>query len=358
MTTVPQDEPVHSLADIPPDAVDTVIAPPSKKRWKVWLKRLLILLVLIAVGWQFNQLFNDWSDQSESIWQRGIAWPWVVASFISFMLGQIFFALHWRQILIGGDFHAPLFATIRAYCVGTLGKYIPGKAFVLVLRTGMMPKSQGRRFDIGMAVTYETFAAMAGAGALGAVAFFVFSKSLPIYTTIALGIAIGLHIGLLPRVFEKLSKWVSVPFGKKGQVASVDRWHVTALKWSPLLLFAWLGSGLSLWALTRALDMQPINGTATDPVNLLFIIGTASFATAAGFLILFLPAGLGAREGLLAALLQFCFGATADILIVVLILRTVWTLGEVGLAGIFYLLPGIDWARAVAARRLAASADN
>lgn len=358
MTTDLQDAAAITSNDSAAEAVLEPQAAAPKKRWKVWLKRVLILIVLVAVGWQFNKLYNDWSDQSESIWERGIAWPWVAASAVAFMLGQIFFALHWRQILIGGGYHAPLFATVRAYCVGTLGKYIPGKAFVLVLRTGMMPQSKGRRFEIGMAVTYETFAAMAGAGALAAVAFFLFPTPLPIYTMTALGIAVGLHLALLPRVFEKLSKLVSVPFGQKGKVVSVAGWHPTALRWSPLLLVAWLGSGMSLWALTQALAMQPLSGSLTDPMNVLFVVGTASFATAAGFLILFLPAGLGAREGLLAALLTFCFGETADILIVVLILRTVWTLGEVGLAGIFYLTPGIGWAGAVAARRLASGADN
>jgi len=358
LTTDLQDSAVLlSPVEPPATQVEPVVAAP-KKPWKVWLKRVLILSVLVAVGWQFTKLYNDWSDQSESIWQRGVSWSWVGASTAAFMVGQIFFALHWRQILIGGKYHAPLFSTVRAYCVGTLGKYIPGKAFVLVLRTGLMPQSQGRRFEIGMAVTYETFAAMGGAGALGAVAFFLFPAPLPIYTMTALGIAVGLHVAMLPRVFEKLSKLVSVPFGQKGKVVSVAGWHPTALRWSPLLLLAWMGSGLSLWALTQALAMQPLNGSATDPMNVLFIVGTASFGTAAGFLILFLPAGLGAREGLLAALLTFCFGESADILIVVLILRTVWTLGEVALAGIFYLMPGIGWAGAVAARRLAAGADN
>src|SRR3974377_914554 len=53
---------------------------------------------------------------------------------------------HWVLKALGQD--VGLFETLRAYYIGHLGKYVPGKAMVIVLRTGLLYG----RVDTGIAV--------------------------------------------------------------------------------------------------------------------------------------------------------------------------------------------------------------
>src|SRR5208282_4118702 len=104
------------------------------RRW-AWpiTKAVLALAIIIAVAWQF------WRDlHHESLQNLTIQWEWVVLSAFLYVVGLSFACCYWyRLLVIFGE--RPLFLTaLRAYHISQLGKYLPGKAWALLMRGSMI----------------------------------------------------------------------------------------------------------------------------------------------------------------------------------------------------------------------------
>ncbi len=297
--------------------------------------------MIAAIVWQVQILSTDWADDGARVLEKGLAWSWVAIALVTFWLGQLCFALYWRRLVRASGADAPFLSTIRAYLVGTLGKYVPGKALVVVVRTGMLPDAKGKRFLVGGATVYETLTSMSAAGLIGFVALLATRRDLVMNMTGAACIALILNIVVHPRPFRQIAKVVAIPFRRQGDELPVRDWYRCYLRSAPLLLFEWLGSGLSLWATAAAFGLDVGSWEA-----MVFLTGVAALATAAGFLVLPVPAGIGVREFIVISLLTHWFGEHATAVCISLILRTIWTAGEIVLAGGLYLLPGVSWARA------------
>src|SRR5262249_42215369 len=98
---------------------------------------------------------------------------WLVASGILYLLGLAFAASYWYRLLRDLDQRPSVLAAFRAHYVGQMGKYLPGKAWALILRSSIV---RGPRVRIGIAVMtsfYEVLTTMATGALLALVFFFV-----------------------------------------------------------------------------------------------------------------------------------------------------------------------------------------
>lgn len=332
---------VDVVAPSAADAAHTGATNGRKTLFRI-VKWLTILVVIAAMAWQLSKLVDDWSTDGARILEKGVLWPWVFAALGFFWMGQFCFALYWRRLVRTTGATAPYLSTIRAYLVGTLGKYVPGKALVVVVRTGMLPEAKGRRFLIGGTTVYETLTSMAAAGLLGLIALASTRSDLVMNMTGAAAIAIALNVIVHPVPFGHLAKLVAIPFRRKGDPLPASDWYRCYWKSMPLLVCEWLGSGLSLWATAAAFQLPNVYSVEAA----VFMTGVAALATAAGFLVLPVPAGVGVREFVIISLMVKWTGDQTAAVCVSLILRTIWTTGEILLAGGLYMLPGVTWARA------------
>ena len=129
----------------------------SKRRLWTVAKWLLCLAVIGFVG-----------KRGYELWQRDtveleVQPLWLVLAGFVYVIGWFPSVWFWREAArrLGGD--VSIMAAARAYYCGHLGKYIPGKAMVLVIR-GCMVADQGSPMRIGMlTAAYETLVMM-GAG--------------------------------------------------------------------------------------------------------------------------------------------------------------------------------------------------
>jgi len=313
------------------------------------LKWATIVVVLAAVVWQFRKLATDWAGDGAAVIERGVAWPWLVGALVVYACGQFCFALYWRRLLRATGIEAPPIQAIRAYLVGTLGKYVPGKALVIVVRAGMLPSGQGRRLVVAGVTIYETLTSMAAAGLIACIALTLTKSTLVNNILGAVAIAVVLNFGVIPPVFARISRWVALPFGRDSSNLPYGDWYRCYWRSTPLWICEWLGAGLSLWATAAAFHLDVWSWGAV-----VYMTGVAALGTAAGFIVLPVPAGIGVREFIIILLLEKWFaghvaGAHATAVAVSLMLRTVWTVGEMLIAGGLYALPGVSWAGARAA---------
>ena len=97
------------------------------------------------------------------------------------------------------------------------------------------------------------------------------------------------------------------------------------------LVAGWVLLGGSLAAVAQSIGVD-----CSSPADLVLAIGATAVATVLGFVILFLPSGLGAREFVIMVLLR-PWGASAAV--VAVLLRLVWVVSELCVAGVLYRWP-------------------
>jgi uncharacterized membrane protein YbhN (UPF0104 family) len=158
---------------------------------------------------------------------------------------------------------------------------------------------------------------------------------LPFYWLTALGglaIGLGFLVLVIPRVFQRLTRLVSVPLRGVGAEATprlTGRLLGEGLLWSA---GGWVFLGLSQLAVLRAFDAA---GTGeAGAVGLVGVVfASVALATAAGFVVAVLPGGLGVREGVLMSTLAPAVGSDRAV-IASLLLRLVWVAAELAAAAI------------------------
>jgi uncharacterized membrane protein YbhN (UPF0104 family) len=344
-----------------------------RKWWPVG-KAILAVAILVAVGRQFAR-----DLQRPELWQRSFRPEWLALAGVLYLLGIALSAFYWQRLLRELGQRPTLATVVRAYYLGHLGKYLPGKAWALFLRTTL---STGPGVRIGVAVLtsfYEVLATMAAGVLLAAVLFALllppgsaalnwatlrsqltwesaekFARDREVLVALALLLLIPTGGPILPPVFNRIVYRLSVlkniasrqPGGEINP-ASLPRVRFGSL-FEGLVLAAggWLLLGASLWAVLAGILREP--PTWQWDVWCRYSAMTA-LAYVAGFVIVVVPGGLGVREFFLTLFLtaELTAQGTTDAgearalaVLAVLLLRLVWTAAELTFGALVYWLPG------------------
>jgi uncharacterized membrane protein YbhN (UPF0104 family) len=316
------------------------------------VKTVVALLVLWAVGQHVLRNWHDLESQSRSLHFEP---AWLGGAGGLYLAGLTACGWFYERILRSSLAPVRLMPALRAYMVSHLGKYVPGKALVVVIRTGLVVPFGGRQSTAAIATFYETLVMMAAGGLISAAGFsmaagsfsakfklpFRGSVELPVYRVAAVaGLALGLAflVVVMPRVFGRLVRFISLPIPGVGPDASPRiTWRLLGqgLLWSSA---GWFLLGLSQLAVVRSFD--PAGAAALVALGLVpVVIASVALATVAGFVVAVLPGGLGVREGVLMSALAPALGSVKSV-VAALVLRLVWAGAELAITAL--LLP---WSR-------------
>jgi uncharacterized membrane protein YbhN (UPF0104 family) len=325
----------------------------ARPRWKrltiAAVKFAVAVVVLWAVG---RHVLRTWNDLGG--WRMTLQFKplWLVGSSLLYLVGLAACGRFYQRILRAGPAPVALAPALRAYLVSHLGKYVPGKAMVVVVRTGLVVPHGARASTAAIATFYETLVMMAAGGLIAAAGFAPAVGShrialtlpgwgpvaLPVYRLAALvGLVLGLAflVLVLPPVFTRLAGLASLPLAGVGSEALpqlTTRLLVQGLLWSSA---GWLLLGLSQLAVVRAFD--PTGAETLVALGLVpVVVASVALATVAGFVVAVLPGGLGVREGVLMSALAPALGSDRSV-VAALALRLVWVAAE--LAATAVLLP-------------------
>jgi hypothetical protein len=228
------------------------------------------------------------------------------------------------------DIRPPWGAAFRAYYVSHLGKYVPGKAWAILMRATMLP---GVRPGVAaLTAAYETLTTMA-AGALIAAAvipwLLVGQESLSVQ---ALGLLALAGLPILPGVFNWVIGRIAAPFIDPVDPLPRIRW--TALPEGVAVTgVGWACLGVSVLALIQALIPD---APTPSPGFAVRCLAFNALSYVAGFLALPAPGGLGVREAIFQQLLATELRVThpeGDVAaglaaLTVIVLRLVWTAAD------------------------------
>ncbi len=338
----------------------------TKPKRRVWTiaKWVLCLAVVGFVGKRGYELWQQDAVELE------VEPAWLVLAGIVYVIGWFPSVWFWREAMrrLGGS--VSVMAAARAYYCGHLGKYIPGKAMVLVIR-GSMVAECGSPMRIGMlTAAYETLVMMGAGLALGAALSpqLFASAALPewlswlnwIIERPVIGPIVAVVAGLaaLP-VAGKLLEKIGRKFVPKSEqsdskepgsrpsvnAASTPESNAVAgpsidstflLMGTLVFVVGWMIHGLSL-----GLTLRAVTPTNFDWSNWLVWAGAGALATSVGFIAIFAPGGVGIREGLIGlALTVQPTIEPGQAVAAALLLRVVWLLTEVTISLVLLKMSG------------------
>jgi len=296
------------------------------RRWIVWAVKLSI--VAVVFWWARDASMQSLAYLREN--PRSLSPTWLALSGALYLLALLPEGLfwHWALRALGQD--VGLLETLRAYYIGHLGKYVPGKAMVVVLRTGLI---HSRRVDTSIAVAsvfLETLTMMAVGGCIAMPVLAIWFTKNPAF--IAAAVATGLAAGLvtLPPVFSRLARTLGVGRSSPAVARKLAGFGYRTLicGWT-IMVLGWVVMGTSLWAMLRGLDLE-----ADLAQSWYLYTAIVAMAVVGGFASM-IPGGLGPRELIFTGLLGPLVGRDMA-LIVAAALRLAWLLAEVLISAILY----------------------
>ncbi|MFO1019952.1 MAG: lysylphosphatidylglycerol synthase domain-containing protein [Planctomycetales bacterium] len=321
---------------------------PDKLWWLKYLRWALFANVLTFVIWQGMKLAKevDWSEQK-------LDYFWLFLAAATYLVGWLPCVWFWRMLMAHQGTVVSWPVAIRAHYCGQWGKYVPGKAAVLIIR-GSMVHGAGVHLLVGILTAgYESLATIAVGGAVAAALFpWVVPKehyakwglqllspdqwgfAMPWLVCIVGALSFSGMSRLIQLVLKKtVNKAVRASQGVESAEGAIVA-NVHPPWWSIfVLILPWWLHGLSLGCTIHALGITDLHWT-----HLPRWTAAASLGTVAGFVVLFSPGGLGVREGMLMLTLEPVLGARAAV--VPVLLRIVWFVSEVVAAvGCYWLLP-------------------
>jgi uncharacterized membrane protein YbhN (UPF0104 family) len=312
--------------------------PAMQSRWRgwwPWLKAALAVAIIGGVAWQFARLLRQ-----PEVWEE--SWNlqpgWLLVSLACYTLGFACWGSFWRRLLVCLGLRPPLAATYCAYFISQVGKYVPGKAWAILLRAMFLPgTSPGVAALTGL---YETLTTMASGALLALVTLPLLGLESSGLSWQAAGLLLVAGVPILPRVFNHLVVRLARPFlDPAAPPPQVPRAALAeGFVWGTV---GWCWLGVSAVALLHA--VLP----ATPPLSVPFVARCVAFnalSYVAGFLALPAPGGLGVREVIFQQLLagelrSVAVGTAADgwAALAVVVLRLVWTAADLSAATVMFL---------------------
>lgn len=315
-------EPPNPAASVEPMDIST-------GRWThlaPWIKGAIGVLVLAAVGWQIWKTIEEFRERGLTL---TIEPNGMIAAGLLYMAGLVIQGSYFYVLLRSSTHPISWLAAVRAYVVGHLGKYVPGKAFVVVMRVGLATPFGARAGSVAVAAFYETLLMMAAGGLMAGVGFVMAGRSLSNAAFLAtLGSGVGLMFLVMcePRVFNFLTRTIS------------RRWpeaQASFPKINPRTLVLGLVMGLPTWTLWGLGHVAVIHGLGNEVAPPLWpvLIASVALATVLGFVVAVLPGGLGVREWVLMVTLEPLLGLSLAVTST-LALRLIQVFAELVVSGI------------------------
>lgn len=308
-----------------------------RKRWISWLITAAKILVFALLCWFIYYTFVSANEKLDAhVWH--VEPQWLVVSGLLYLLGLLPAAIFWQRVLVatGQDVHVG--ESLRAYYISQLGKYVPGKWMVILLRRVMLHTTGLEDTVVAASVFFETFSMLAVGSALSAVLLAIWQPDKPWLVGAAAASVVLMGLPTVPVVFQWLIRTLGIGKlnPKAGARFSRISFRTIAFGWA-IMSVGWLLQGMSLWATLRSLGAV----TSGPLVDLWLHTATVALSIVAGF-ISQIPGGLGMREGVSAELIEPQYGPTFAI-VSAIVFRLVLLVSELVISIILY---AAGWRRA------------
>jgi uncharacterized membrane protein YbhN (UPF0104 family) len=265
-------------------------------RWKVlrrWVGFVIVGIIFFFLG---RHLYGNWNAVKVYAWEFDL--PYLVLSFICVISTFVFLVWLWRSLLAELGSRLSFRSAFRIWFLSSLGRYVPGKVWQLL---GMVYLSQRE----GVPVERSTASALlvqalsAVPGVLLCVSVLTFHSMEMAQKMVWLLLVIPPALALAyPPVLERVVSILSRRLGGEEIHFAGGTSHIVRFMF--YYGVGWFMYGLSFMLFVRSVASVPASAY-------ILVTGIFSGAYLLGLFSLFVPGGLGIREGVLAFLLSLIF---------------------------------------------------
>ncbi|WP_196804597.1 lysylphosphatidylglycerol synthase domain-containing protein [Cellulomonas sp. URHD0024] len=277
--------------------------------------------LVVVLGFATVWLAANWQEVLDGFAQ--ISPVSVAGAFLLACAGIGASTLTWRAVLDALGSRLGARAAARTYLLGQLGKYVPGSVWAVLAQAELsgeygVPRA---RAAVG-ALAHMLLSCVVGV-VVAAVALAASGLVPAVPYAVLAAVAVGGVVLLTPPVFNWLIAVAARVLHRPTPGRLAGGGMLRAVSWT---LAMWLAFGLHFWVLAL--------GQGHEAAHLLLAcVGAYALAWVAGFLVVFLPAGAGAREVVLVATLAPVM-SSADAVSLAIVSRAVMLVADFLLAGL------------------------
>ena len=291
------------------------------------LKWAIVAAIFALLGEMVRDNWNEVKDASFTF----RFFPFICGTFV-FILSYFIQLGAWYLITARLGIALSFRETLGSWFYSQLGKYLPGKVWLLVSRFYFYESKGKSKKTVSVALYFETVTIIATAGFLSWASLLVFQGALPYDLGGQTGwlalFFIPVFVFLHPRVLQKLLNGVLRRLNREPIVLSLSYGDVFWIL--SVCLVSWVVGGIGFYLFIDSVYSVPAG-------SVLYLTGALAFSSILGLIALFAPGGLGVREGALVYLLSFTM--PGSVAVVLSVLTRLWmTLIEIGLIGVVYLV--------------------
>jgi hypothetical protein len=304
---------------------------PAKSRWTTWaLRGAQGLVAVLVVFFLYRSVSTQWEkshflDLRFSLGYLLAAWA-VIGLYYLLFAGGLF-------LVIRALGYRPSYRDIFKFSfAANLGKYLPGGVWQVAGKVAMARQAGIERHGAVVASVVESAVSVTG----GLLVFLTttllgapFPADVPKWPLYAL--VVGIFVALQPQIFARVVALGMRLLKIEGEPPHLKLRQIVAL----VLYYAaiWLVAGAGFWLFTRSLTSDP-------GANVFAYAGYYAAAAVGGLLVLFVPAGLGVREGFLVTLMSAVVSGGAATAWVVALAARVWSVAmELVMSGVAVAMP-------------------
>jgi uncharacterized membrane protein YbhN (UPF0104 family) len=270
----------------------TPTAPPSS--WRRWASYAFLALCLVAATWAVASQGEELADALSDL-----AWPTVVLSFLCGVAATLAGFMSWQSAVTDGGVQLPLRVGLRIYAVGQVGKYLPGAVWPVLTQTQLGSRHGASRIRMASGALLALAISVCACLVVGVLLLpFAGGEAADRYWW-APFVAVPMVVALFPPVLNRLLG-IAAKVLRQGPFESgySGLGIVRAVAWS---VVASVFFGFQLYALAWNNGEHGVR---------LYLLCVCAYALAAGIgvLVVFAPAGAGAREAVITAVLAPVLG--------------------------------------------------
>ena len=223
---------------------------------------------------------------------HNLDYRYVLFSIILLFLSELFHGMQFWVILKRYGYLISAIDSIRAYGLNIFSRYVPGKVWVFLGPVSYIKGKYGYPLDSLLTISLSSqFIGLWIGLALSMVVLFL-SKLSIIIKLLCIIAWIALTLVVFTRYFHNLLQWLFLKVTKK--TINIPQISIKkCISIFPVYIISWMCSTGGFYLLCLSFGMVP---------NLITLFAYP-LATIIGMLVVFIPGGLGVREGILAMLL-------------------------------------------------------
>jgi glycosyltransferase 2 family protein len=307
--------------------VQFFVSQKSRTRYLRIFQWVIVIAIFVFLG---KMVWDNWSQVKDAPFTLQPL-PFILST-LTFVFSYFIQIWAWYLITLKLKISLSPSETLKTWLYSQLGKYLPGKIWLLLGRFYYYESRGKSKKSISVALYFEMVTIIVAAGLIFLAAL-IFHREIWLFYSwrqsgwLVLLFLLG-FVSLHPRVLQKILNWILVQFKREPVSLSISYSDILLILF--VCIVSWMIGGIGFYLFVDA--VYPV-----APRYILFLTGALAISSTLGLIAIFAPSGLGVREGALVYLLSLMMATPVAVIIAVL--TRIWmTLIEIGLIGMVYLI--------------------